>query len=188
MNGNDIYVALLRGVNVGGNNMVSMKALKSSFERLGFKEVSTYINSGNILFRSDQTDARKLEDTIDRMLAREYDLKGKTVVRSYPEMARLVKKIAKTWQPDPAWRYNVMFLRSTIDSKRVLANLNLKPDIEEVVYCPGTLLWSARVKDLTRTAMLKVGSQPIYRDMTVRNPNTTAKIFELMQRMEDALP
>lgn len=185
MKGDGVYVALLRGINVGGNNMVSMKALKASFERLGFSDVSTYINSGNVLFRSDETDARKLEEKIDRMLERDYKLKGKTVVRSYAEMAKLVKTIAKTWQIDQDWRYNVMFLRHTIDSKKVLTDLKLKPEIEEVVYCPGTLLWSARTKDITRTAMLKVGTQPIYRDMTVRNPNTTHKIFELMQRMEE---
>ena len=46
-----IFVALLRGVNVGGKNMINMSSLKTSFEQLGFKDVSTYINSGNILFK-----------------------------------------------------------------------------------------------------------------------------------------
>jgi len=45
------YVALLRGINVGGNNMISMKSLKASFDELGFQDVATYINSGNILFK-----------------------------------------------------------------------------------------------------------------------------------------
>ena len=181
---NVVYVALLRGVNVGGNNMVSMKALKASFEKLRFTDVSTYINSGNILFKSTESDPRKLEDKIDQMLARDYKLKGKTVVRSAAEMARLVKKIAKTWQPDPEWRYNVIFLRHSIDSKRVLDDVAPRPDIEQVVYCPGTLLWSAQVKALNRTTMVKLASKPIFQDMTVRNANTTAKLFELMQRME----
>ena len=52
------------------------------------------------------------------------------------------------------------------------------------MYCPGTLLWSARSSDVTRSAMLKLASKPIYQDMTVRNVNTTRKICELMQRME----
>ncbi len=64
----DVFVALLRGVNVGGNNIVNMKSLKASFENLGFKGVSTYINSGNILFRAKQSDARKLERKIEQML------------------------------------------------------------------------------------------------------------------------
>jgi uncharacterized protein (DUF1697 family) len=179
-----VFVALLRGVNVGGNNLVSMKALKESFEGLRFKDVATYINSGNILFRSADADPRRLEDRIDRMLLRRHGLSGRTVVRSLPEIARLVKKISATWTPDPAWRYNVIFLRHAIDSKRVLDGVALEPDLERVVYCPGALLWSARVSALSRTAMLKLVRQPIYKDMTIRNVNTTTKILHLMQAMQ----
>ena len=70
----NLFVALLRGVNVGGNNMISMKALKQSFETLGFTHVSTYINSGNIIFHAKETDARKLEQKIERLLVKEYQL------------------------------------------------------------------------------------------------------------------
>jgi uncharacterized protein (DUF1697 family) len=173
----------LRGINVGGNNLVSMKALKESFETLRFADVATYINSGNILFRSAETDPRKLEDRIDRLLLRKHGLPGRTVVRSLAEMARLVKKLSAAWTPDPAWRYNVIFLRHSIDSARVLDGIALTPDLERVVYCPGALLWSARVSGLARTAMLKVVRQPIYKDMTIRNVNTTTTLLHLMRAM-----
>ena len=179
-----IYVALLRGINVGGNNMVSMKALKESFERLGFKDVRTYINSGNVLFRVSENDPRKIEDRIDRMLARDYGLKGRTVVRSDAEMARLIKTIAKTWTGDPEWRYNVMFLRHTVDSKSILDGIEMKGEFEKAVYCPGTVLWSTRIDSLTRSAMLKTASRPEYKEMTIRNVNTTRKILDLMRGME----
>lgn len=178
-----VYVALLRGINVGGNNMVSMKALKESFDRLGFDEVRTYINSGNVLFRSKEQDPRRLEDRIDRMIGTEHGLKGKTVVRSDAEMTRLVKTIGKVWKPDPAWRYNVVFLRHTLEAKAVARGFEIKPDLERIVCCPGTLLWSARTSTIGRTTMLKLSSRPIYQDMTVRNVNTTRKILELMQKM-----
>ena len=181
-----VYVALLRGINVGGKNIVSMQALKESFMRLGFEDVSTYINSGNVLFRSAETDPRKLERRIDRMLAREYGLKGKTVVRSESEMARLLKAMTNTWSPDPDWRYNVIFLRHSIDSERVLESIRPKPDIERVVYVPGTLLWCARLSVVTRSAMVRLPSQSVYQEMTVRNVNTTTKLLGLMQRMARA--
>jgi uncharacterized protein (DUF1697 family) len=177
------FVALLRGINVGGNNMISMKALKASFGRLGFTDVATYINSGNILFTSKLTDARKLESKIEKMLVVEYKLGCKVVIRSAEEMERLVEKLPKHWTGDKDWRYNVIFLRHTIDSKDIVKALNTKPEIEHVTYVPGTLLWSAHVKNLTRTAMVKIASQKIYQDMTVRNLNTTRKLHELMQRM-----
>ena len=180
-----IYVALLRGINVGGNNMISMKALKASFERLGFDDVSTYINSGNILFKSKIADARKLEVKIEKMLAAEYKLGCKVVVRSADEMARLVDKLNAAWTDDKEWRYNVIFLRHAIDSKDVIKSFNPKPDIEHVLYVPGTLLWSARAGDFVRTSMQKLPAQKIFQDMTVRNVNTTRKLHALMQAMSD---
>mgnify|MGYP000944190069 CR=1 FL=1 len=54
------YIALLRGVNVGGNNKVPMSELKRCFEKAGFRNVSTYINSGNVLFESEESDILKL--------------------------------------------------------------------------------------------------------------------------------
>ena len=62
-----VFVALLRGVNVGGKNMISMSSLKESFEEMGFGGVVTYINSGNIMFKSKEADARKLERKIEQM-------------------------------------------------------------------------------------------------------------------------
>ena len=178
------HVALLRGINVGGKNVVSMKALKASFERLRFQDVRTYINSGNVLFRAGESDPRKLEERIDRMLAAEYRLKGKTVVRTAAEMARLVKTIDKTWRADPEWRYNVAFLRHTIDSKRILDGVETNPEFEKIVYCPGALLWSSRIDMPGRTAMFKVARDAKDQEMTVRNLNTTRKLLALLQQME----
>jgi uncharacterized protein (DUF1697 family) len=182
------YVALLRGINVGGNNMISMKALKLSFERLGFGDVSTYINSGNILFTSRISDARKLEVKIEKMLLAEYQLGCKVVVRSADEMARLVEKLPKSWNDDKQWRYNVIFLRHAIDSRDVVKSFNPKPEIEHVLYVPGTLLWWARAEDVSRTSMMKLAGQKIFQEMTVRNANTTRKLHALMQKMSATMP
>jgi uncharacterized protein (DUF1697 family) len=178
-----VFVALLRGVNVGGNNMIKMSELKVSFEKLGFSEVSTYINSGNIIFKSKETDARKLERKIEQMLVKDYDLDSKVVVRSLAEMETLIKGLPKHWDGDTNWRYNVMFLRHTIDSEDIIAELQFKNDVEHVVYCPGALLWSAQVADINRTSMQKLSSRKIFREMTVRNLNTTRKLCELMKKV-----
>jgi uncharacterized protein (DUF1697 family) len=181
-----IFVALLRAVNVGGKNMISMSSLKGSFERMGFRKVSTYINSGNILFKAKEGDARKLERKIEAMLAREYKLGCKVVVRSYSEMASLVENLPADWSGDDGWKYNVIFLRHTIDSENILEGLKPKSEIERVVYRPGALLWSARVSGLTRATMLKLPGQEIYQDMTVRNLKTTRTLYELMKRASEA--
>ena len=178
----NVFVALLRGVNVGGNNMISMSELKKSFEALGFANVSTYINSGNIIFESKESDARKLEKKIEQMLAREYDLNSKVVLRSFPELEKLVQSLPPKWGDDSSWRYNVIFLRHTIDSEDILDELPANSDIEEVVYRPGTLLWSAQVETINQTKMNKLSSRKKFQDMTVRNLNTTRKLYELMKK------
>jgi uncharacterized protein (DUF1697 family) len=180
-----IFVALLRGINVGGKNMIRMSSLKTSFERMGFDDVTTYINSGNIIFKAKKGDARKLERNIEGMLSREYKLECKVVIRSFSEIADLVENLPKNWNGDMRWKYDVIFLRHSIDSENVLDGLEPKSYIEQVVYCPGALLWSARISDLSRTSMLKLPSRKIYQDMTVRNLNTTKKLYELMKKMSE---
>jgi uncharacterized protein (DUF1697 family) len=182
-----IFVALLRGVNVGGNNMIKMSSLKTSFEALGFTDVSTYINSGNILFKSKEADARKLEKKIEQMLSKEYKLESKVVVKSYSEMANLLAKLPKNWDGNKDYRFNVMFLRHTVDSEDILKGMEPNQDIDEVVvYRPGALMWSARLSDINQTTMAKVSSKKTFQEVTVRNLNTTRKLYELMKKIAEA--
>jgi len=179
----DVFVALLRGVNVGGNNMIKMRALKVSFQKLGFTEVSTYINSGNIIFKSKETDARKLERNIEQMLVKEYRLESKVVVRSLAEMETLVNSLPKTWNGDSSRRYNVIFLRHTIDSEEMIADLLFTTDVEETFYRPGVLFWTSSVlTDLNRTQFQKLSARKFFQDMTIRNLNTTKKLHDLMKK------
>ena len=181
----NIFVALLRGVNVGGNNMISMKSLKENFETIGFTHVTTYINSGNIVFHAKEIDPRKLERNIEQMLSSDYQLDSKVVVRSLSEMEKLVKALPPSWNDDSDWRYNVIFLRHSIDSEEILADLPFNRDIEQIVYRPGALLWSAQVTELSRTNMQKLSSRKIFQDMTVRNLNTTRKLYDLMRKLAE---
>ena len=166
--------------------MISMSSLKTSFEKLGFRDVSTYINSGNILFTSKEPDARKLEKKIERMMSSEYKLESKVVVKSYSEMAKLVANLPKNWNGDKAFRFNVMFLRHTVDSQDILRGVEPNKDVEEVVvYRQGALLWSSRLCDLAQTTMGKLSNKKAFQEVTVRNLNTTLKLFELMKKMAD---
>ena len=183
--GTNVFVALLRGVNVGGNNLISMSSLKETFEALGFQQVKTYINSGNIIFRTKKVDPRELERIIEQMLSKEYQLNSKVVVRSLSEMDDLVKSLPKSWDGGSDWRFNVIFLRHSIDSEKVLDDLPVKSDIEQVVYRKGALLWSARLAGITRSNMVKLSSRKIYQDMTIRNLNTTRKLTELMKKVAE---
>src|ERR1043165_6037012 len=106
---------------------------------MGCGEVATYINSGNVIFTTREGDARKLERSIEGMLSSEYGLECKVVVRSLSEMADLVQSLPENWDSDERWKYNVIFLRHSIDSEDILKGLKPESDIEQIVYRPGTL-------------------------------------------------
>lgn len=178
------YVALLRGINVGGSNVIPMSALVRSFERMGLDSVKTYIASGNVLFRTGACEPRALEARIERALSKAHGYDARVVLRSHAEMARHVADLPRAWKrPDPKMRYNVLFLRHEIDSESIVEGLAHKPDVEQVWYRPGVLYWSAHTSDLARTSMVKLSSKAIYKHVTVRNLNTTRKILELMDAM-----
>lgn len=175
------YVALLRGINVGGNNIIPMKALAKTFERLALASVRTYIASGNVLFETEEKDARALEQRIEAAVEKAHRCAAKVVVRSRPEMKKVVAGIPRDWDAaDRDMRYNVLFLRHELDGKKAVAGLAVKPDVEHVSYKPGVIYWSAHRKDLTRTTMVKLSTLPIYKYVTVRNLNTTRKLAELL--------
>jgi uncharacterized protein (DUF1697 family) len=178
MNG---YVALLRGINVGGNNIIPMRALASTFEAAKLTSVRTYIQSGNVLFETREDDARALEVRLEKAVKRAHGCDIKIVVRSKDELANLIEGVPRAWkQGDREMRYNVVFLRHEIDKKEIVAELKPKLDFEEVTYRPGVLYWSARAADVTRTSMAKLSAHKIYPYVTVRNLNTTKKLFDLL--------
>ena len=100
------YVALLRGINVGGKNLIRMPALKACFEENGFEDVSTYIQSGNVLF-STSGRAAELTDRIEAMLAEAFDYVPTVVVRSQRQMQGVVAGAPKGFGTQPAkYRYD----------------------------------------------------------------------------------
>ena len=84
------YVALLRGINVGGKNLIRMPALKAAFEEIGFEDVATYIQSGNVLFAAAGTGAAELTRRIEAMLAEAFDYVPTVVVRNRKQMGAIV--------------------------------------------------------------------------------------------------
>ncbi len=183
MNKLTTYVALLRGINVGGNTLISMAELKACFERLGYTDVRTYINSGNIIFRTTSADPRLLEAKIEKALNAAFSYPVVTVVRSFSEIQKLMTQVPKSWHTEKDQKCNVIFLRHTIDNPSILEGLNPKPDIEELHYHPGVLFWSAKTSDLTKSNMIKLSSKSVYREMTIRIFNTLRKVYAMMEEV-----
>jgi uncharacterized protein (DUF1697 family) len=173
------YLALLRGINVGGNNIIKMEQLRKEFEEMGFLSVKTFIQSGNVLFLSGMTDKGAIEDKIEKALSVAFDYKAKVLVRSKTDMENTVMHIPAIFKNNN-WKHNVVFLSNAIDSKAIITKLAVKKDIETVLYYSGVLFWSAKQDTLAKSTMIKLSSRAEYREMTVRNVNTTVKLLQLM--------
>jgi len=175
------YVALLRGINVGGKTLIKMADLRACLEAARFEAVSTFIASGNVLFESDSKDAAALEAAIEAAIEARFALPVKVVVLDRPSYARIVKAIPQAWVGDETLRANVAFVRRGTDAKRVVAELEPDPAIEEVKAVKGAILWATKRDALNRSVMRKLIGGAAYKELTVRNLNTTRKLLELLQ-------
>jgi uncharacterized protein (DUF1697 family) len=175
------YVALLRGINVGGKNLIRMPALKACFEANGFEDVATYIQSGNVLFASSATPAPELTRRIEAMLAEAFDYVPTVVVRNRNQMRAIVDRAPKGFGAQPAkYRYDVIFLKEPVSAKAALKTVPTKPGVDEVHAGTGVLYASRLAAKATSSRLNKIISLPIYPSLTIRNWNTTTKLLTLM--------
>ena len=171
------YVALLRGINVGGKNLIKMPALKSCFEANGFEDVVTYIQSGNVVFASRETRAVGLTRRIEAMLAETFGYQATVVVRNRTQMRAIVERAPKGFGAEPArYRYDVIFLKQPLTAKVAMKSVPTKPGVDEAHAGTGVLYFSRSIEKATQSRLNKIVSSPIYPNVTIRNWNTTTKL------------
>jgi uncharacterized protein (DUF1697 family) len=173
------YLALLRGINVGGKAMVPMARLKTVFEQSGYDDVATYINSGNVIF-SSRAAATSLPARIEAAITAEFGLDVMVLVRTAAQMAALTERIPAAWVNDGSMRCDVMFLAPAIDAPSVLTQLPGNPEIEDLRYVAGAVLWRIDRVNAGRSRMTKIIGKPVYRQMTARNVNTVRTLTSMM--------
>ena len=174
------YVALLRGINVGGNMMVSMKALKSCFEELGLEDVVTYINSGNIIFKASNRSVPALVKLIESGITARCQMEIRVVVKTTGDIAAICRKIPAEWVTDKLMRTDVMFRRDEVDNAETIAAVPANPAVDRLVHVKGALIWNVSRKDYGKSKVPKIAGSSFYKNMTARNVNTTRKLLELM--------
>lgn len=180
-----VYTALLRGINVGGKNKVDMKILKQSFEQAGMNNVVTYINSGNIIFINDHHSKNDIAHIPEKAILNTFGLDIKVLVLSLEDMKKVMSSLPESWTNDDQMRSDVLFLWEAINDESILDQLTFKPEIETVKYAPGAILWTIDKKNVTKGSMAKLIGTKLYKQMTIRNVNTTRKIYELMLAAEN---
>ena len=165
------YVALLRGINVGGKNLIPMPALKAAFEEAGFEDVRTYIQSGNVLFSAPSAGHAALTAMVGGLTQAAFDhYDASVVLRSRSRMRAVVEKKPKGFGSDPAaYRYDVCFLKPGTTPRQVIAGLPLKEGVDRIWPGPGVVYLSRLTSRATQSRLNRVASMPVYKQMTIRN-------------------
>jgi len=177
-----IYVALLRGINVGGKNKVEMARLRETFEAAGAESVSTYINSGNVIF-SDERGPTELAPLLEDAIEGVFGFRVKVLLRDLDSFRDVAGAIPPDWVNDKTERTDVWFLWEDHDDPEIIDSLTIKDGIDEVLYVQGALVWRADGAQLTRSGRGKVIGTELYKSLTSRNVNTVRKIHALMEEL-----
>lgn len=181
------YLALLRGVNVGGKSKVPMADLREALGRAGFDNVRTYIQSGNVFVDSSETDVHTIADKIARTIADCFAVQTDVVVFNHQQWASIIKSAPAWWGKDSKYKHNLLVMipekntvNSSIDMSRVAAAYGTpKPDIEDAAFGDGVVYQRLSWDSFGKTVGGKLASNPMYKQMTIRNYNTATKLRDL---------
>lgn len=180
-----IYVALLRGINVGGKNKIDMKLLKETFLGVGMESVITYINSGNVVFIDKKHTKAEITTLLQDAIFRDFQLNIKVLIRSINDFEDMMKVLPESWKNDKTMRSDVLFLWEEVDRETSIDELKINPEIDTLMYAPGAILWTLDKRNITQSGLNKFIGTDLYKKMTARNVNTTRKLYEIMKELQE---
>ncbi len=176
-----VYISLLRGINVGGNKLIKMDALKALYAALGFDRPRTLLQSGNVVFSVKGSDQARLEKRIAGAIAQEFGFEVEIVLRSVSQWQDVIARSPFARRKLDPSRLVVMFLARKPDPEglRRLLAADIAP--EEIVP-GGQELYIHYPNGIGRSKLGKVPMEKLLKvPGTARNWNTVTKLFDLAQ-------
>lgn len=173
------YIALLRGINISGKNKIPMAELKKGLEQLGFGEVKTYLNSGNVAFSSGEAQADGLTHGIEAMIHNRFGLEIPVFVLPQQELAEILSRAPDWWGTEDKEIYdNLIFILPPASFADVWAEIGPpKEGLERIESCRGAIFWSFRRSEYQKTNWWpRTASAAIGRKLTIRTAGTVQKI------------
>ncbi|MGH9949806.1 MAG: DUF1697 domain-containing protein, partial [Pyrinomonadaceae bacterium] len=173
------YIALLRGINVTGNNMIKMTELKAVFEKCGFENVVTYINSGNLAFDVRTTTEPKLIAKIEKRIAEAFELTVSVMIREQREIDAVLANNPFNGKYESHKQMHVLFLREEIPDDKLAEALSFQTDREKIVV-RGREIYALLLDGVAES---QIGRGLIERRLkipiTARNWRTVEKLAEI---------
>ena len=179
------YIVLLRGVNISGKNKISMKELKLELEQHEYQNVSTYLNSGNIIFDSDNYNEELIVKDISKIIKDKFNLNIPIFIMKYNYLKDLLNNSPTWWGTDDKNVYdNIIFIIPPTKSIEVYQSLGKeKENIEKSKEYKNSIFWSYSLKDYRKSNWWsKTANTSIKDEITIRTANTMKKILELCQK------
>ena len=176
------YIAFLRGINISGKNKVSMAELKQGFVRLDYTDVKTYLNSGNVIFSSDEADTIKTTSRIEEMIKNQFGLDIPVFVISKEEIEDILYHAPDWWGDENKEIYdNLIFIMSPATFKDVYDEIGEpKEGLEKIEEYKETVFWSFSRKDYQKTNWWpKTTNTNVSKKLTIRTANTVRKIVRM---------
>lgn len=174
------YIALLRGINVGGKNKVSMSDLKTCFENAGFQNTKTYINSGNVIFESEEQSTINLIKKCEEIMQKEFGFPISLALIDVNALKDALEHVPEWWGDDPDSKHNAIFVIHPATAKEVISDVGkIKQEYEQFYAYNEIIFWSAPLKTFSHTRWSKVVGTKAYQNITIRNANTTKRLLEL---------
>ena len=175
------HVALIRGINVGGNNAVSMPVLRTSLEAEGFAQVRTYINSGNVVLDAGASSPSAVNEAVASVLLRDFDVTTVVVTVTADALRRVVSDAPAGYGEDTeVFKHDVVFLRDNLDAQETFELVRLKEGIDEAWVGEQALYFRRLHSRLTGSYMGKIVALPQYKHMTIRNWRTTTTLAGML--------
>lgn len=177
------YVALLRGINVGGNNKVVMSELREQIEAAGFGHVRTYINSGNLLFEAEAP-REDVAQTVEDILARHYDFPIRLALLTAQDYLAQLDELPDWWHGEVA-RRDALFYTRGLDRDHVRERIEaMELGDEAVHFGEHAVFWGKfDEKSFLKTAYHKrLLREDFYRQVTIRSGSTVEKIAAMLSQ------
>jgi uncharacterized protein (DUF1697 family) len=175
------HVALLRGINVGGNNIIRMADLRSCFEDMGLTEVETLIQSGNVVFSSGPASKASLTKTIEKALSDTFGHASRVVLISARELELVVAQAPPGFGKQPErYRYDVLFVKGPLTTVEVLEQIAAMPGVDTVRAGEHALYFRRLISKAAQSQLSRLVQRPVYQSLTIRNWNTTTKLLAMV--------
>jgi len=172
-------ICLLRGINLGGNNLIKMDALRTLCKSLGFRNARTYIASGNIVFETDEKDLAALSEKVEKTLERKFGFRPEVILRTTSEMQAVIARnpFANRRGIEPN-KLLVMFLKNELEAEAQKAALKIEAAQEEV-RCNGRELYIYFPDGQGQSKLMPKLNKILKNSGTGRNWNTVTKLLEM---------